>query len=416
MSVQPGPPVPPVVPVRPSLGRPRWGHQTSLFQLRQPAFWLFLAVVLATGYYTVTQQTLFQRISPSGWALSWLLLLLYALPIFAAVYLLDLYEREPLSLVVGALIWGAVAATTLAGFANEGWGFVVARIGGPEFASRWTAALTAPLTEEILKVAGVVLIALIAVDEIDDVMDGFVYGAMVGLGFAVVEDVLYFIAIFGGTPSGVLAGFYVRVISSGLYGHVLYTGLSGMGIAYFVSRRHEATRAKRMGVALLLFLVAVLGHFLWDSPLLNFFPGHLNTVGDWLQIPLAAAIKGIPLLVFVIVMVKLARRRERGWLELALASEVGSAALTRQELGILLDAHARRRSRRDMRTRAGEGAARLLRRLQREQINLAMVRTRVQVDDDPALVHQRAYCRSLRDALMAMPGAAPAMRPTEPPG
>jgi hypothetical protein len=196
----------------------------------------------------------------------------------------------------------------------------------------------------------------------------------------------------------------------------LYTGLSGMGIAYFVSRRHEATRAKRIWVALLLFLAAVFGHFLWDSPLLNFFPGHLNTVGDWLQIPLAAAIKGIPLLVFVIVMVKLARRRERGWLELALASEVGSAALTRQELGILLDPHARRRSRRDMRTRAGEGAARLLRRLQREQINLAMVRTRVELDDDPALVHQRAYCRSLRDALMAMPGAAPAMRPTELPG
>lgn len=415
MAVRSEPPVQPALPVRPSRGRPRWGHQTSLFQWRQPALWLFLAIVLATGYYTITQQTLFQRISPSGWALSWLLLLVYAAPIFVAVYLLDLYEREPLSLVVGALVWGAVAATTLAGFANEGWGFVVARIGGPEFASRWTAALTAPFTEEILKAAGVVLIALIAADEIDDVMDGFVYGAMVGLGFAVIEDVLYFIAIFGGTPSGVLAGFYVRVISSGLYGHVLYTGLSGMGIAYFVSRRREETRAKRVGVAVLLFMVAAFGHFLWDSPLLNFFPGRLDSVGDWLQIPLAAAVKGIPLLVFVIVLVKLARRRERVWLELALASEVGSSALSAQELGILLDPHARRRSRRDMRTRAGDGAARLLRRLQREQINLAMVRTRVELDDDAALVHQRAYCRSLRDALMAMPGAAPAIRPTEPP-
>lgn len=415
MAMQPGPSVQPVSPVRPSLGRPRWGHQTSLFQLRQPAFWLFLAVVLATGYYTLSQQTLFQRISPSGWALSWLLMLVYALPVFVAVYLLDLYEREPLSLVVGALIWGAVAATTLAGFANQGWGFVVARIGGPEFASRWTAALTAPFTEEILKAAGVVLIVLIAADEIDDVMDGFVYGAMVGLGFAVVEDVLYFIAIFGGTPSGVLAGFYVRVISSGLYGHVLYTGLSGMAIAYFVSRRGLESRRKRVGVAGLLFLVAVFGHFLWDSPFLNFFPGRLDTVGDWLQIPFAAGIKGIPLLVFVIVLVKLARRRERRWLELALASEAGSTALTPQELGILLDPRARRRSRREMRTRAGEGAARLLRRLQREQINLAMVRTRVAADDDVALVHQREYCRSLRDALMAMPGAASAVRPTEPP-
>jgi hypothetical protein len=69
-----------------------------------------------------------------------------------------------------------------------------------------------------------------------------------------------------------------------------------------------------------------------------------------------------------------------------------------------------------MRTRAGEGAARLLRRLQREQINLAMVRNRVEAEDDVALAHQREYCRSLRDALMAMPGAAPAIRPTEPPG
>jgi hypothetical protein len=37
-----------------------------------------------------------------------------------------------------------------------------------------------------------------------------------------------------------------------------------------------------------------------------------------------------------------------------------------------------------------------------------MVRSRVAFDDDPALLEQRAYCRSLRNALDAMPGAAPA--------
>ena len=61
-----------------------------------------------------------------------------------------------------------------------------------------------------------------------------------------------------------------------------------------------------------------------------------------------------------------------------------------------------------MRRRAGSRAATLLRRLQREQVNLAMVRSRVAFEDDPALLEQRAYCRSLRDALDAMPGAAPA--------
>ena len=61
-----------------------------------------------------------------------------------------------------------------------------------------------------------------------------------------------------------------------------------------------------------------------------------------------------------------------------------------------------------MRTRAGSHAAALLRRLQREQVNLAMIRSKVATDDDPALIDQRAYCGSLRDALRAIPGAAPA--------
>ena len=61
-----------------------------------------------------------------------------------------------------------------------------------------------------------------------------------------------------------------------------------------------------------------------------------------------------------------------------------------------------------MRRRAGPRAGALLRRLQREQVNLAMIRSKVAAADDPALVEQRAYCGSLRDALRAIPGAAPA--------
>lgn len=383
-----------------------WGRQTSLFQWGEPAFWLYAAIVVVTALYTIGQQQLFQKLSPSGWALSWGLLLVYGLPLFLAIYLLDLYEREPMSLVLGALVWGAVAATVLSGIANEGWGLVVARVGGPMFAAEWTAALTAPFVEETLKLSGVVLIYLIARDEMDDMMDGFVYGAMVGLGFALVEDVFYFIAIFGGTPGGVLAGFYVRVVSSGLYGHVLYTGLSGMGVAYFVSRRGEVPFGRRLAVAIGLFGAAVAGHFLWNSPFLNFFPGNVDDVGDWLRIPLAAAVKGAPLLLVVVVLIRLARRRERMWLEVALRSEVDSPALSEEELRVLLDPSARRRSRREMRARAGDAAERLLKRLQKEQVNLAMVRTRVASDVAPELVHQRALCTSLRDALLAMPGAA----------
>ena len=132
----------------------------------------------------------------------------------------------------------------------------------------------------------------------------------------------------------------------------------------------------------------------------------MNTFGDWVRIPFAAAVKGAPLLLFVVVMVRLARRRERMWLETALRSEVDTPWLSEVELRVLLDPSVRRRSRREMRARAGEAAERLLKRLQKEQVNLAMVRTRVASDDDPALVRQRALCASLRDALLSMPGAA----------
>lgn len=383
-------------------------HQTGFWQPRQPALWLYLVLVFITGIVSLGEQRFFSNISPSGWALSWVLLLVYALPVFLVVYFLDLYEREPVSLMLAALVWGAVAATTLAAIGNAGWGLVIARVTGPEFAARWTAALTAPFVEETLKGVGVVLIYLIARSEVDDAMDGFVYGAVCGLGFAVVEDVFYFMSVFGGHPADVLRGFFVRVVASGLYSHVLYTGLVGMGIGYVVSRRSPAPLRRRLLVCAGLCAIAVLGHLLWDSPLLDLFPREPWSGAAWFGVVLATAVKGLPLLIFVGVAVWLARGGERRWLEQALAGEIDEGGISAEELRTLERPGLRREARRQMRRRAGRRASSLLHRLQREQVNLAMVRSRVADASDPALLDQRGYCRSLRDALQAIPGAAPA--------
>ena len=138
-------------------------YQTGFFQPRRPAFWLYLIVVAGTRARWPSPSRASSDGSPwaagrsRGPCCSSM-----RCPSSCLVYFLDLYEREPLSVVLAALIWGAVAATTLAGFANVGWGLVVSRAGGPEFAARWTAALTAPFVEETLKGLGVVLIYLIA--------------------------------------------------------------------------------------------------------------------------------------------------------------------------------------------------------------------------------------------------------------
>jgi len=388
-------------------------HQARFFQPRLPAFWLYVAVVALTGVVAIGEQNLFRQMSPGGWALSWGLVILYATPVAVLIYLLDLYEREPIPLLIAAFVWGAVAATTLAAIGNAGWGIVIARVAGPEFASRWTAALTAPFVEEILKGIGVVLIVLIARDEVDDVMDGFVYGALCGLGFTVVEDVFYFIAVFGGDVGGVLRGFFVRVIASGLYSHVLYTGLVGMAIALVTTRRDARPLRGRLRLAGLLAGAAVFGHFLWDSPILEFFPAQPWEGVDWLLIPVATAVKGVPLLLFVVLAIRLAHARERRWLHETLVSELGEEAVTPHELAILESRRLRLQTRRELRRRAGERAADLLKRLQREQVNLAMIRSRVASEDDPALLEQRALCRSLRDALEAIPGASSALGAAE---
>ena len=387
-------------------GLPRWQHRTGLFQPRAPAFWAYATLLAVTGVAALREQGLLHSLAPGSWTLAWALLVLYLLPMFLLIYLLDVYEREPLSLVVGALAWGAVAATTLAAPANAAWGTVLARLAGPDFAARWAAALTAPWVEETVKVAGVVLLYLIATDEFDDIMDGFVYGAMVGLGFAVVEDVLYFVATPGGGLGGVVAGFFVRVVASGLYGHVLYSGLTGMAVACFGARRANGSSARRLAMVAALFLVAVAAHSFWNSPWADLFPTRPRLLPVAVaQVLLAAAVKGLPFLALLVAMVILARRREAAWLQTAIGAEIGGPWLLPGELEVLLSTQRRRHARGYLRRHSGRQAAALLGRLQREQINLAMVRSRVQGDDHPDLARQRQLCITLRNAVLAFPGA-----------
>ena len=385
-------------------------YQRSVFQLRQPAFWVFAAFLVYGVVRMVIALGQLASVSRSGWALSWILLLVYAAPLVVLIYFLDLYEREPVSVAIAAFLWGAFAATALALDAG-GWDEVLANLTTPGFAVRWGPSLTAPVIEEFFKGAGLVLLYLIVRDEVDDTMDGFVYGALCGLGFAVVEDVAYFMAGFGGTPSGVLEGFYVRVVSSGLYGHVLYTGLVGMAIGLLVTRRDPTPMRDRIPLAAGIIALAVLGHALWNAPILALAPRPPVHGAAWLLYPVDLAIKGLPLLLFVVVALRLARNRERRWLDGALESEVGRGGVTGDELAVLRVPARRRAAVRTMRARAGDAAGRLLARLQREQIDLAMVASRVAAPDAPELVAQRGFCASLRAALDAIPGAAAAAQP-----
>lgn len=146
------------------------------------------------------------------------LLVSTALLVVVVVFLwwLDRYDREPLLLVAGAFLWGAVAAAMLSVSAL----------------SAAAAALDAPLgtlavaaLEELLKAAAVVLVARYSA-EFDSPTDGLVYGTAAGLGFASIENLLVVIAAPAGLPSATLPLVLQRTLfSAGVHG--LASGVVG---------------------------------------------------------------------------------------------------------------------------------------------------------------------------------------------
>ena len=290
---------------------PRWGYQTSFWQRRRPAFWLFVITLLITGLDFLAQQLQLIALVPGAWFTTVFLLVPYAIPVVAIIYFLDLYEHEPISILAAAVLWGGIAATTLAIYTNTPLMELIFKItGDPNFTQSWSAALTAPFVEEGFKALGVILLIAIARAELDDVLDGFVWGAMVGIGFLLVEDVLYFVRAFAQTGGyDTLFGmFMIRILGAGPYSHFLYTGLVGMGIAYYTTRTDQVW-GRRVGIGLLLAAAGVAAHFFWNSPI---FSGLLDE-GGFVGWAVYVTIKGLPMLIGLILIVRLARQRERRW-------------------------------------------------------------------------------------------------------
>jgi RsiW-degrading membrane proteinase PrsW (M82 family) len=290
---------------------PHWGEQTSFFQRHQPAFWLFLIVLAITGLDFLSQQLTMISAAPTAWLVTIMLLVPYAIPVIGIIYYLDLYEREPVSILVAAFLWGGIAATTLAMYTNTPLMEVIYKVtGDANFTNEWSAALTAPFVEELYKGLAVVLLVAIARNELDDVLDGFVWGAMVGVGFLLVEDVLYFVRAFAETGSmgTIFEMFMIRILGAGPYSHFLYSGLVGMGIAYYVVRT-DRTKGNRILAAIGLIAAGVGAHFFWNSPLLSGILGDGGIV-NWL---LFVTVKGMPALIGLVLVVRLASRRESRW-------------------------------------------------------------------------------------------------------
>ena len=146
------------------------------------------------------------------------------------VRFVDLYEREPLRYVIPVFVWGFTVAVVIALTFNTLFTITVSAVASAQAANFLTSVVGAPVIEECAK--GLALLITFGVAylmaqrhgdiEFSGVMDGIVYGSAVGFGFAIAEDLLYYVNFDAET-------FVVRRIFGG-FAHAAFTSLTGIGL------------------------------------------------------------------------------------------------------------------------------------------------------------------------------------------
>ena len=165
--------------------------------------------------------------------------------VFATIlYWLDRYEKEPLLLLGGVFLWGAVVASSSAFILNTVMGLGLYIFTGSEVISELGAgSLIAPIVEEALKGLAVLLVFLVFRREFDSVLDGIIYAGVTALGFAATENA-YYIWSYGYQEQGWQGILELTWIRLGLVGwqHPFYTAFTGIGLAVARIQRHVAVK------------------------------------------------------------------------------------------------------------------------------------------------------------------------------
>jgi len=279
-----------------------------------------------------------------------------SLPLMIVLRWLDRRERESLWLAVGVTVWGAVISTGVSGMFNAlGFGFLsvgLEIVGGVESATLGeflAAALVAPPVEEAFKGLAVLVLFWFLRAEFDNVRDGIIYGALVGIGFNIAEYALYVMQGYAATGAAPYAEqFAGRFVFLGLNGHMLWSAICGAGIGF---ARQSRDGCLRLGAPVAGYVAATFGHALNNSVGVFMLAIFLVAMGYDLEngmsaVPAGATwvaaagmnvlVQGIAYLVLLALLV-LSSRWERDVIRTYLADEIGISVTPDEYAAIVKD-------------------------------------------------------------------------------
>jgi protease PrsW len=236
----------------------------------------------------------------------------------AIVWRLDRYEKEPLRLLALAFIWGMAPAIILSIMLEVG---ASGAFDGETAGNLLSDAAVAPIIEETIKGLALLAFLVFAYRELDDVLDGIVYGAMIGLGFALTENFFYVLGSVDESGLGTgIAVLFLRTIIFGV-NHAFFTGVTGAAVG---AARLTRGNAGRLLLIVAGWLLAVLFHSVHNLGAALAESTDMASLGvsflsDW----------GGILILFIVVA--LVWRKERCWIIEELADEINSGLLTGEQ-------------------------------------------------------------------------------------
>lgn len=321
---------------------------------------------------------------------------LLPVPLFVSlVLLLDRLEPEPRAHLSFAFLWGAGVAALFALIINTaGMLFITQPALGTTNGDYISATFGAPVVEETLKGAFLAGMLWWRRGELDGPADGIVYAAMVGLGFAMTENIGYYLeALVQPVSGGVHLLEYTFVLRGVLspFAHPIFTSMTGLGAAYAASHR-RGWWALPLG-----WLGAMTLHGTWNG-LARFGAGGI------------AIAYGVLFCVFtgLLVTIVLDRRHTVALITRVLPQYQPTGLVGPRDVRMLATVAARRRARAWALATGGRPAAAAMVDYQLAATELALLHQRAErrvIDAAGFAQRQKALLGLLRAAREALPGA-----------